>query len=97
MLSRLLPPLLLVGKCFLVSVCACAAIDGFYRLVYPKQHVYRRVWTPHTLASRYGCSGQAHLWDQAHVKVEVLNRLLMSVCVASLARISQNDFFNNSI
>ena len=93
-MSRLLPPLLLTDKCFLVSVCACAAIGGFYRRVSPKQRVYSSVWTPHTLASRCRCLGHAHQWNIELVKVEVLTRLLISICAAWLARTSQN---NNSI
>ena len=57
---------------FLVSVCACTEIDGYYRRVSSIQHVLKLVWTPHSLASRYRCSGEARLWDQADVKVELL-------------------------
>ena len=35
--------LLLTEKCFLVCVCACAAIDELYRRVSPKQNVYKSV------------------------------------------------------
>ena len=91
-MSTLPPAMLHAVKWFLVSVCACAEIDGYYRRDSPRQHVHRLVWTPNTLASRYLCSGEVCHWDQAHVKVEVLTHLLMSVCVAWLARTSKNFF-----